>query len=219
MQDLHDHHPNPLCPKCAHELDEDGRNKEWLERNVHKCRQNGHGVYKHVAAVDSHTSTVSGRTSAATTCKQRSAIKMYILNPCSVCNKTSALQDFVTDHNIDLIVLTETWLKGDDRDNVILAELLPPGYTIKHKARQGCCGGVVIMHPSTLSVTRVEHSVSDSVSSPPQYASFEELQCLVHTVPAVRFVVILDSTCRLRCRMLDEAPISTSFVLTRHANA
>ena len=35
MQDLHDDHPNPLFPKCAHaELDEEGRNKEWLERNT-----------------------------------------------------------------------------------------------------------------------------------------------------------------------------------------
>ena len=35
MQDLHDDHPNPLFPKCAHAvLDEEGRNKEWLERNT-----------------------------------------------------------------------------------------------------------------------------------------------------------------------------------------
>ena len=133
---------------------------------VHKGRQHGRGVYKHVATVDSHTATVRSRTSAAITCKQRSAIKMCLLNPCSVC----ILQDFVTEHNIDLMVLTETWLKGDDRDNVILAELLPPGYTIKHKPRQGRGGGVAIMHPSTLSVTRVEQSYS----SPPQYTSFEE---------------------------------------------
>ena len=33
-------------------------------------------------------------------------------------------------------------------------------------------------------------SAEHSVSSPPQYASFEELQCLVHTVPAVRLAVI-----------------------------
>ena len=128
--------------------------------------QHGRGVYKHIATVDSHISTVSSRTSAATTSKQRSAIKMCLLNPCSVCNKTYIPQYFVTDHNIDLMVLTETWLKGDDRDNVILAELLPPGYTIKHNARQVRGGGVVIMHPSTLSVTRVEHSVS----SPPQHS-------------------------------------------------
>ena len=149
---------------------------------VHKGRQHGRGVYKHGATVDSHTSTVSSRTSATTT----SAIKMCLLNPCSVCNKTSDLQDLVTDHNIDLMVLTETWIKGDDKDNVIMAELLPPGYTIKHKARQVRCAGVVIMHPNTLIVTRVEHSVS----YPPQYASFEELQCIVHILPAVRLAVI-----------------------------
>ena len=153
---------------------------------AHKSRQHGRGVYTHVATFDFHTSTISSRTSAATTCKQRSAIKMCILNPCSVWNKTSVLQDSVTDHNIDLMVLTETWLKGDDRDNVILAELQPPGYTIKHKDRQGRGVGVAIMHPSPLIVMRVEHSVS----SPPQYASFEELQCLVNTVHAARLGVI-----------------------------
>ena len=153
---------------------------------VHKGRQHGRGVYKHVATVDSFTSPVSSRTLAAITCKHRSAIKMCLLNQCSVCNKTSVLQDFVTDHNIDLMVFTETWLKGDDRGNAILAELQPPGYSIKHKARQGRGGGVAIMHPSTLSVTRAEHSVS----SPSQYTSFEELQCLVHTVPAVTLAVI-----------------------------
>ena len=153
---------------------------------VHKGRQHGRGIYKHVATVDSLASTVSIRTLAAITIKHRSATKMCLLNPCSVCNKTSVLQDFVTDHNIDLMVLTETWLKGDDRDNAILAELQPHGYLSKHKARQGRGGGVAFMHPSTLSVTRAEHSVS----SPPQYASFEELQCLVHTVPAVRLAAI-----------------------------
>ena len=112
--------------------------------------------------------------------------QMCIPNPCSVWNKTSVLQDSVTDHNIDLMVLTETWSKGDDRDNVILADLQPHVYTIKHTTRQSRGGGVAIMQPSTLSVTRVEHSDS----STPQYASFGEFQCLVHTVPAVRFVVI-----------------------------
>ena len=92
---------------------------------VHKGSQHGRGVYTQVANVDSLTSTVSSHKLAAITCKHRSDIKMCLLNPCSVCNKTSVLQDFVTDHNIDLMVLTETWLKGDDRDNVILAELQP----------------------------------------------------------------------------------------------
>ena len=77
------------------------------------------------------------RPSAAVTRKQITDPKMCLLNPNSVCIKTSILQDFVTDHNMDLMVFTETWLKEDDRGNVILAVLQPPGYTIKHNARQG----------------------------------------------------------------------------------
>ena len=101
-------------------------------------------------------------------------------------NKTSVLQDVVTDHNIDLMLLTETWLKGDDRDNVILAELQSlamQSSTIPDKAARGSCHHAP---HSTLSVTRVDHSIS----SPPQYAYFEELQCHVHTMPAVRLAVI-----------------------------
>ena len=70
------------------------------------------------------------------------------------------LHDFVTDHNVDIMVLTETWLKGDERVNVILSELQPPGYTTQHQGRQGRGEGVAIIHPSTLSVTRVAHSAA-----------------------------------------------------------
>lgn len=73
-------------------------------------------------------------------------LKLCLINPCSVCNKATELCDFTMDNALDACVITETWLKGDERDEVILAELKPPGYHVKHVPRKGRGGGIAVMH-------------------------------------------------------------------------
>ena len=60
-----------------------------------------------------------------------------LLNARSVCNKTLAIKDFVVDHAVDLLGITETWLhlKGDD---VTIGELCLSVYRFVHTPdRQG----------------------------------------------------------------------------------
>jgi len=47
-----------------------------------------------------------------------------------VCSKTTSICDFVQEQQLDILVLTETWLKGDCRDDVVIQELVPHGYKI-----------------------------------------------------------------------------------------
>ena len=69
-----------------------------------------------------------------------------LLNARSVCNKTLVIKDFVVDHAVDLLGITETWLhlKGDD---VTIGELCPSGYRFVHTPRPvGTGGGVGLLY-------------------------------------------------------------------------
>ena len=61
---------------------------------------------------------------------QSKHLNFVCLNIRSVKNKTTSLFDFIVSHNLDVLALTETWLCNGD--NIILNELLPPGYDIRH---------------------------------------------------------------------------------------
>ena len=65
------------------------------------------------------------------------------LNIRSLKNKTTSLFDFIVSQNLDVFALMETWLCNGDK--VILNELLPPGYDIRHVngGRRG--GGVALI--------------------------------------------------------------------------
>ncbi len=47
-------------------------------------------------------------------------INIGLLNPWSVCNKANSIHDFIVDHKLDALAFTEIWLKGDERDSVII---------------------------------------------------------------------------------------------------
>ena len=65
---------------------------------------------------------------------------MIYLNAQSCRNKVSDLNDFVIDHDIDILLLTETWLKelGDEAQK---AEMTPAGYVLKSFPRKNRRGG------------------------------------------------------------------------------
>ena len=53
-----------------------------------------------------------------------------MLNVTSLTSKAVIVNYLITDHNLDLIGLTETWLKPDKC--TMLNEASPPGYTSDH---------------------------------------------------------------------------------------
>ena len=68
-----------------------------------------------------------------------SHLKIGRLNVRSLSSKAVIVNELITDHNLDVIGLTETWLKPDEF--TVLNEASPPGYTSDHNpraSRKGC---------------------------------------------------------------------------------
>ena len=105
-----------------------------------------------------------------------------LLNPWSVCNKANSIHDFIVDHKLDALALTETWLKGDERDNVTIQELLPPGYKICQQARANRGGGVAIIYHSRLNI--------QNTPALHQYTSFEAIECDIVSSQPVKLIVL-----------------------------
>ena len=67
--------------------------------------------------------------------------KLCLLNARSVCNKADYFIDYVTDHDIDVLCITETWLQRDNTASV--STITPRGYLFEHVARSNQRGGGV----------------------------------------------------------------------------
>ena len=98
-----------------------------------------------------------------------SCVKFGCLNARSICNKVPAVLELLTDKNIDVCFLTESWLKVNDKAK--FAEIREYGYEILSAPRKGRGGGVgFLFNSSAISLKR------NNVSS---YKSFEVLEALV----------------------------------------
>ena len=50
------------------------------------------------------------------------------------------IKDFVVDNDIDILALTETWLRSDESDEFIIRDLRPEGYEcFSVPRRRRCC--------------------------------------------------------------------------------
>ena len=104
--------------------------------------------------------------SAANDCTN--CCNLGLWNAQSVGNKTADICEYVTYHDIDILCLTETWMK--DEDPVVIGEMSPPGYTFINVPRTSGDdhhGGIGILHKSQLSLGRVTNN------DLPQFDSFE----------------------------------------------
>ena len=78
-------------------------------------------------------------------------IRIVLMNAQSVRNKTMLINEYVRDDDIDILAITETWLKRGG-DSAIITELAPDGYSFVHVPRQrGRGGGVGLLHRETYS--------------------------------------------------------------------
>lgn len=77
------------------------------------------------------------------------------MNARSVRNKAANIKDYIVEEAIDLMLITETWLRPDPADNVAIADLKPPGYSVLHEARPSSrAGGVGIVHRDTIKANK-----------------------------------------------------------------
>ena len=74
------------------------------------------------------------------------SVHLVLKNAQSVRNKTLLIKECVREDAIDLLAVTETWLKRDS-DSALITELTPDGYSYINVPRQrGRGSGVGLMH-------------------------------------------------------------------------
>ena len=95
-------------------------------------------------------------------------------------NKPIALQEFITDHKIDILPLSETWLSPDSLPST-LNSLTPSDFSLIHSPRpHGTGGGLAVIYRSCLNVKKI---------SLPVFSSFESL-CIQLTIASSSFTIL-----------------------------
>ncbi|KAK6181912.1 hypothetical protein SNE40_009690 [Patella caerulea] len=91
-------------------------------------------------------------------------LKLCLLNSRSVRNKSIELNQYILDESIDILLITETWLK--DNDTIVINEILPPDYDILFENRQTSRGGGLgIIFRQSLSLKQFNSSEIKSFKS------------------------------------------------------
>ena len=78
---------------------------------------------------------------------------LALLNTRSIRNKMDFITDYICEHDLDIIALTETWLTDDPKDTANTSKLTPEGYSFVHlprSDRQG--GGVGVLYKSCINM-------------------------------------------------------------------
>ena len=68
------------------------------------------------------------------TVRRCNRLVMGVLNARSAVNKAALLHDVIADHQLDILAITETWMRADDPPAVQL-DIAPVGYSVCHQYR------------------------------------------------------------------------------------
>ncbi len=85
--------------------------------------------------------------------QRKKIVKLGLLNIRSLSTKALFVTNMITDHKLDVLSLTETWLKPDEY--IILNESTPQHYSYTNKPRPKSKGGVVaIIYSNILRISQ-----------------------------------------------------------------
>ena len=102
-------------------------------------------------------------------------LKVQYINARSIRNKTEIIFIEIIDKEIDIFVITESWLTNDESDIVSLQSIIPSGCKFMHLPkpnRTGRGGGVAVVHLDTFRKEE-QHAVT--------YSTFEHMELLLTT--------------------------------------
>ncbi len=81
-------------------------------------------------------------------------LHVCLLNTRSVKNKASQIMDYIIEEALDIMLITETWLRPGTVDQAVIGDMAPPGYSVLHQPRStGRGGGVAMVMRDTIKVT------------------------------------------------------------------
>ena len=82
-------------------------------------------------------------------------VSLGLLNARSVVSKAALVHDVISDHRLDILMLTETWMTSDAPDAVKL-DVAPPHYQVIHQPRGSSTdkrgGGIAIVQHDSIKV-------------------------------------------------------------------
>ena len=110
-------------------------------------------------------------------------IKIATMNVRSIKPKTAPFSEYVTSKKLDIVAVTETWLKHDETKSTI-ADISPPGYSFFHEPRadQRAGGGVGIL---------VSDQFKTDIYPLPSFKTFEAISARIGNNSFSGFVVCL----------------------------
>jgi len=87
-------------------------------------------------------------------------LRLGVLNTHSAVNRVALIHDVIDSHHLDMMVLTETWMKETDPP-AITRDIAPTGFVVHHRFRAaGDCGGVAVICRQGLTVSAFDISTT-----------------------------------------------------------
>jgi hypothetical protein len=111
----------------------------------------------------------------------KTQLNVCLWNIQSLRYKTVQFSEYVLEHDIDIMIVTESWLRNDD--HVIIGESTPPGYSFLNIPRPDgtSYGGIAIVFKSQLQLR---------LRTNPSITTYFESACITDNVGLLNLVVI-----------------------------
>ena len=137
-------------------------------------------------------------------------IKIATMNVRSIKPETAPFSGYVTSKNLDIVAVTETWLKHDETKSTI-ADISPPGFSFFHEPRadQRAGGGVG---------TLVSDQLKTDIHPLPSFKTFEAISARIGNNSFSGFVVCLYRLQNGTCQFFDEFQDLLENIIALHKN-
>ena len=137
-------------------------------------------------------------------------IKIATMNVRSIKPKTAPFSEYATSKNLDIVAVTEAWLKHDETKSTI-ADISPPGYSFFHEPRadQRAGGGVGIL---------VSDQLKTDIHPLPSFKTFEAISARIGNNSFSGFVVCLFRLQNGTCQFFDEFQDLLENIISLHDN-